>query len=247
MRHTTMMYNKTQLYPEIAFKKHVFHRDMFAHYLRWTHVLKIAKIGMKVLDFGCGSGNLLEVLWRNMYKCERYLGLDIRPQSIKNTQEKFKQVSWAEFKSVDLCGEMDKLGDWDMITCFEVIEHIGKQNVDKFLQNIKKQMGEKTVLLLSTPNYNEKVGAAKNHMIDGEVGELSYDELGEALTGNGLYVEKTYGTFASQKDYKDKMSLAEQEVFSNLSQYYDNNILSVLFAPLFPVQSRNVLWKCKLG
>ena len=64
----TKEYNITQLSPDVTFEKHVFHRDQFAHYLRWTHVLKRAKIGMNILDFGCGTGNLAEVLYRNRYK-----------------------------------------------------------------------------------------------------------------------------------------------------------------------------------
>jgi hypothetical protein len=35
-------YNTTDLDPEATFERHVFHRDQFAHYLRWTHVLKAA-------------------------------------------------------------------------------------------------------------------------------------------------------------------------------------------------------------
>ena len=58
-------YNITQLNPDIAFEKHVFHRDQFAHFLRWSHVLKIAEIDSKILDVGCGSGNIYEVFYRN--------------------------------------------------------------------------------------------------------------------------------------------------------------------------------------
>ena len=42
--------NWTQLNPETAFERHVFHRDQFAHYLRWTHLLKIIDIGKKAMD-----------------------------------------------------------------------------------------------------------------------------------------------------------------------------------------------------
>ena len=58
-------YNTTDLRPDQAFERHVFHRDQFAHYLRWTHILKEAKIGESIVDFGCGAANLLEVLYRN--------------------------------------------------------------------------------------------------------------------------------------------------------------------------------------
>ena len=67
-------YNTTQLNPDQAFERHIYHRDQFAHYLRWTHVFKHVKpLGeKKVLDYGCGSGNLAEVLYRNRYRCKNY-------------------------------------------------------------------------------------------------------------------------------------------------------------------------------
>jgi len=135
-----MSYNKTQLHPEYELSKHVFHRDQFAHFFRWSHVLKIADINWKILDFGCGNGNLLEVLWRNKYKPSKYLGLDIRGKTIESNREKFKHLEYASFECTDLCKGIDLLNDWDLIVSFETIEHIGKENADKFLTNIKDAM-----------------------------------------------------------------------------------------------------------
>ncbi len=81
------MYNKTQLTPQNEFEKHIYHRDQFAHYFRWTHVLKNAKIGQKILDMGCGSGEMIEVFYRNRYRPEKFIGIDIRdkvPEKLKN-------------------------------------------------------------------------------------------------------------------------------------------------------------------
>ena len=80
---TKKKYNLTQLNPETTFERHVFHRDQFAHYLRWTHVLKKAKIGQRILDYGSGSGNLAEVFYRNRFKCERYVGLEFRGKTVE--------------------------------------------------------------------------------------------------------------------------------------------------------------------
>ena len=128
----TKNYNTTQLNPEQCFERHVFHRDQFAHFLRWTHVLNIANIGAKILDFGCGSGNLYEVFYRNRYSPARYLGLDIRKQTIEANKAKFPK---AEFEVQDLVKIDKNYGvDWDFITSFEVAEHVGKQNVGTFLE-----------------------------------------------------------------------------------------------------------------
>lgn len=243
-------YNITQLHPEIAFERHIFHRDMFAHYLRWTHVLRLAKIGMNILDFGCGSGNLYEVLYRNRYKPNKFLGLDIRKFVIEKNRDKFPKAEWQVEDLVNI--QSGKYGnDWDIITSFEVAEHVGKSNVDKFLWNIENLCNKNTIILISTPCYNEKVGAAKNHTYDCGDGkgiisqELTYLEMKDSLEKHFI-IEEHFGTFASQSDYKDHLSDNQLNVFNKLHGYYDSNLISIIFAPLFPQYSRNVLWKCKL-
>jgi cyclopropane fatty-acyl-phospholipid synthase-like methyltransferase len=234
-------YNITQLNPDTAFKKNVFHRDQFAHYLRWTHVLKVANMNSKILDFGCGSGNLYEVLYRNRYS-PKYLGLDIRKITIKKNSEKFPK---AEFQTADLVGEVNVGTDWDIIASFEVVEHVQKINVPAFLDNIKKHCNKSTIVLLSTPCYDEKVGAAQNHIYAGGPQELTFNEL-KKLLEERFEIEAVYGTFASQKDYKPHMNEWQTKVFEELTKYYDQDLVSVIMAPLFPEYSRNCLWRCKL-
>ena len=239
-----MSYNKTQLHPDIEFERHIFHRDQFAHYLRFTHVIRIADIGMKILDWGCANGQMLEVFYRNKFRPTKYLGLDIRKKTILDTSEKFRNLSFAEFQIVDLCGELNYGNDWDVITSFEVIEHIGKKNGDKFLQNINKHINERTILLLSTPCYDEKTVAANNHIIDGEIGEFTYQEL-KSLLEKYFIIENVFGTFASQKDYKPFMNEWQKNMYEGLKKYYDSNLVSNFMAPFFPEYSRNCLWKCR--
>lgn len=242
-------YNLTQLDPETTFERHVFHRDQFAHYLRWTYVLKISKIGNNILDLGCGSGNLAEVLYRNKHKCNRYFGIDIRESIINHNKEKFKNVDWIHFYKDDLINLDPNYffpdTKWNIICSFEVLEHINKKNIDKYLQNIKTFASEKTTILISTPNYDEHVGAADNHTYDGQVQEWKHEELQKKLK-EYFIIEKKFGTFASIKDYKHLMNDHQKFMFEKLSEYYDSNLLSIIFAPMFPEQSRNCLWILKI-
>lgn len=246
-------YNTTDLSPDTAMERHVYHRDQFAHYLRWSHILKIAKIGMTILDFGCGQGNLFEVFYRNRYKPKQYVGIDIREKTIKNAKQKFSMCDNATFITKDLCEPLDLDTTFDIICSFEVFEHIGHWNADKYLSNIVNHMDDNTVLYLSTPNYDPTVGAASNHMIPhpndpGEltVGEWGYDELHSKLS-EYFTIVKTYGTFASQKDYKQHLNSWQSEVYNNLKEYYDSNLVSNIMAPLVDARyARNILWVLKL-
>lgn len=246
------VYNTTDLSPDTAFDRHVFHRDQFAHYLRWTHILKEAKIGEKVVDFGCGSGNLAEVLYRNKFKQASYVGLDIRDKTVAAAAAKFSKVEWIDFKAADLC-----LNDFpyhelqgDKVCSFEVLEHVGKQNANIFMENFKACGNENALYYISTPNFDPQVGAAGNHTYDSGDGrgvavqEFSHEELQELFEEHFEVVRK-FGTFASIRDYKPLMNDWQKEMFQALSAYYDSNLLSNMMAPLFPENSRNTLWVLK--
>jgi SAM-dependent methyltransferase len=245
-------YNTTDLSPDVSFEKHVFHRDQFAHYLRWTHILKESQIGEVICDFGCGSGNLAEVLYRNKKKQYSYLGIDIREKTIEKAKESFKNVPWIEFEVADLCKDdfwyQDILAD--RVCSFEVIEHIGKQNAPKFLQNFKACGSKNATYYLSTPNHDAQVGAAGNHTYDSGDGrgvavqEFDHKEL-QALIEQEFTIVNKYGTFASVKDYKHLMDEAQRDIFERLKPYYDSNLISVIMAPMFPEQARNCLWVLK--
>lgn len=233
--------NKTELKPYDAMEREVLHRDMIAHVLRWTHVLNRATIGMKILDFGCGSGGLAETFYRNRFKPARFLGLEIRPGIVKKLEREFP---WAEFKEADLTKPLDVGTDWDLITSFEVLEHCNRKNGQAFVDNLAKCCNEKTVVMLSTPNYDEAVGCAQNHFYDGQRQEYAHTEL-QALLETRFIVTNKWGTFISIKDYKDKLDKPTRELWEKLHDYYDSNFLAIIFAPLFPEIARNCLWELK--
>lgn len=245
-------YNTTDLDPEAAFERHVFHRDQFAHYLRWSHVLRESKIGESFVDFGAGKGNLLEVLYRNRYKPSKYVGLEYRESQVKKAREKFKNLPFpVEFYQQDIIHPTMDYSEFqaDKVVSFEVIEHVGKNNVDAFLKNFRACGHRKAMYYLSTPNYDKRVGAAGNHTYDSGDGrgkavqEFDYFELEDAIEKNNFRVETTFGTFASQRDYKEYMNAWQQKAFHALERYYDSNLVSNIMAPIVDsANARNILW-----
>jgi cyclopropane fatty-acyl-phospholipid synthase-like methyltransferase len=250
---STKGYNVTDLSPLEAIERHVVHRDMQAHIFRFLHVLNQAKIGDIICDFGCGNAPLFEVLYRNRFRPKKYIGLDIRYLSIKKNIEKFKKVLEAQFEAVDLIKDNYPYHQIkaDKVCSFEVLEHVGKQNALTFLEHFKACGNEDAIYYLSTPCYDEHVGAAGNHTYDAGDGrgkvpqEFSIQEIKDLLEQAGFDVCKRFGTFASQRDYKPHLNEWQRNMFDALKDYYDSTMIANIFAPLFPDYSRNNIWVLK--
>lgn len=243
--------DNTHLSLDQAEKRGFLHRDYLAHAFRWTHVVKYLMQGHRyktanILDIGCGKELPLARMMfssRMTHTTGSYTGVDVNklewPDSIPKDTKKF---------NLNLLGKTDvtKLGDskfmtnFDNIICFEVLEHVEPLHAFQILREIAKRL-EKTNgrAFISTPNYDPKVGAADNH-----VNEMEVMSVGALMNLSGLCIEEHYGTFASQKDLKPVMTKEHREIFDELKNYYDSNVLSTFLAPLYPLNSRNSIRVC---
>jgi SAM-dependent methyltransferase len=235
----------TAIYGEI-------HRDYLAHCLRYSHVARYLNEGKRcssshILDVGCGSEAPLARLLRSMmmvFKTGSYTGVDYGPVAWpwpKTSPEKARTrfIERADFATVELPRD-----EYDAIVCFEVLEHVEPLHAFTMLKRMAALLRPKGAAFISTPCYDSVVGPAKNH-----VNEMSFNGLEALLWAAGFEVERVWGTFASQKDYKGllKSRGIDAELWSSLSSYYDSSVLSCLFAPLFPERARNCIWKLRSG
>lgn len=241
--------DKTHLSIDNAEARGFIHRDYIAHCLRWSHVIKYLSGHQlyktaDILDIGCGR----EVpLAKTMYSSRlipvtgSYTGVDV------NRLEMPEMFSTGKFP-IELLGETDicntDLGGstFRVIACFEVLEHVEPEHTYRMLCKIRDLLEPGGMAFLSTPNYDEGVGAAANH-----VNEMTYKGLYYLLTMAGLEVKRSFGTFASQRDYKHLLTGTAAELYNRLADYYDSNYLATIFAPLYPAESRNVLWEVTAG
>jgi len=234
-------YNKTHLPMDIAEERMIQHRDYIAHCLRWTHVLKHAKIGQKILDLGCADMPLCMAFYTNKFRPASYTGVEIRQSMLDHAREKLAKAPFPIFYILaDLCKDFEKVpkDDYDIITSFEFIEHVPGEMVEPFLVNVKSRMHIETLFFLSTPCYDGKNMAA-NH-----IKEWTYEEL-KALLQKHFQIEKVFGTFINQSAIKQSESGPVLEVFWKLSEYYDSNYLATILAPLFPEKARNCIWRLR--
>jgi len=162
-----------------------------------------------------------------------YNGIDLNKQPEGSICPSWASIWW-EF---DFIADFIELkGPYDTITCFEVIEHMEVEDGHTLLTNIRALMDQRSTLYLSTPVFNG--AAAVNHIHEYEI-----EELQNLIEEAGLKVKKRWGTFASKPEIVKAMSDEEVSIFERLGQYYSGEVMSIMFAPLYPDFSRNNLWE----
>ncbi len=247
--------DKTHLSINLAEERGLIHRDYIAHCFRWSHVAKwLHRSGQfkdcNVLDIGCGKESPMgRTLFSNRLLVKQYVGID--------ANKEFKEFNFGKMSAtlygstyfpMDVSFEKETYTiDSDvgveyekpnLITSFEVLEHVEPDVTRSMLQGMFDISTDDTTIFISTPCYNEKVGAAGNHP-----NEITRDALGGLIEDLGFQIDGNWGTFASIRDYKDLLDEGQAKVFNDLREYYDTNVLAVIFAPLFPEGSRNNLWQ----
>lgn len=238
--------DKTHLSIDIAEKRGFIHRDYIAHCLRWTYVVKYLQAKQRyktarILDIGCGREvPLAKTLYSSRLIVDRYVGIDVNvlvvPDTFHTGRFPIKLFS-GDFVELGL----DALGFRPTLaTCFEVLEHVEPSHAIKIVDHVHELLEDDGRFIMSTPNWDPRVGAAANH-----VNEMKHEALGAMLEQRGWVVEEKFGTFASIRDYKDALFESyscSESIFNDLRAYYDVNFLAVIFAPLFPHLARNCLW-----
>ncbi len=222
------------------------HRDYIAHCLRWSHVVAFLMRGHRyktahVLDVGCGRELPLAHLMfssKMTHTTGTYTGVDAGPIDQPDIRPKKSKFDMRLNPLSDFSKLAFPIGAiFDVVTCFEVLEHVEPYHAWRMLKKMREVTDEHSSVFISTPNYDPDVGAADNH-----VNEMSWRLVLALTRAAGFECEARYGTFASQRDYKNLLNPEWRKLFDRLTDYYDSNLVACIFAPLFPEQSRNILW-----
>lgn len=237
---TSREFDKTSLHAHI--QGYQVHRDYAAHFFRWGWVSrKFIDPTKKVLDIGCGpDGSLARVL---SYKAngipKSYLGVDLN--KLGDNMPGFK---WCSFKgSFNFSEKWQTLksdGPFDVITCFEVVEHMRMPHMRKLLRGALSLLAPNGRMILSTPVFNGKM--AKNH-----INELTIKTLQSELNKAGWSVLNRWGTFMSDGTRKKVVTPEQNALIEQLKEFYSTDVLACFLAPLYPDHSRNNVWICADG
>jgi len=102
---------------------------------------------VKILDIGCGTGHFLYYLEKKGYK--NFWGIDISIQQInfcrRNVSKRAEQADAFEFLQ-------NKKNTYDVVVANDLLEHIPKEKMLKFLKLVKEALKKDGIFLLKTPN-----------------------------------------------------------------------------------------------
>jgi 2-polyprenyl-3-methyl-5-hydroxy-6-metoxy-1,4-benzoquinol methylase len=212
------------------------HRDYAAHFFRWGFAKKnyIQHDVTEVLDVGCGPDlPLMKVLLGGGPHLlpKHYTGVDMNGIRYKGNPGRATILG-----SFNFIEEYPKLKpNYDLITNFEVIEHMAVNDGLRMLQIFKQLLSPNGHILLSTPVFNGS--AARNH-----IHEYTIPELWDQVELAGLRVIKRFGTFANWHEIRKVAKPEHLATLEALKTYYDGEVLSTFLAPLYPDSARNNLW-----
>ena len=176
-------------------------------------IKKVNKPAAKILDIGCGPGNICQFLIKKN-KDYQILGLDIAPKMIELAQ--INNPS-AQFKSMD-CKDIKQLdGCYDGIVCGFCLPYLSQPDTIGFITQISRLLNSKGILYLSTMENDYTKSALTGPSSGGEDATFIYyyktDFLTHLLIKNGfdiIDIENQSHPHLKDKTTKDIIIIAQK-------------------------------------
>jgi len=120
---------------------------------------KLIGEGKNILEVGCseGLGTMLFV-----EAGSKVLGIDIDKDAVKEAQKSFSSDK-AQFKHLDFLKA--KVGTFDAVVAFDVIEHIYPENETNFFKAACRALGKDGICFVGTPNKTSEQYASPTSKI----------------------------------------------------------------------------------
>jgi SAM-dependent methyltransferase len=115
------------------------------HLARYEFAIPFVK-SKRVLDVGSGEGYGAALLAEQAHEV---LGIDYSPEAVRHARRKYMRDN-LQFRVMNAMALNPGIGEFDVVTCFEVIEHI--EDHDALLSGVAGLLRSGGLLLLSTPN-----------------------------------------------------------------------------------------------
>lgn len=122
----------------------------FWHMQRFITITKLLNniTATQILDVGC-HGGLLTAEIAKKYPEAKIFGIDLSERAIKYAQKKYPAIRFLVARGEKISFPTSH---FDLVTCFEVLEHVPKPSV--ILKEIKRVLKARGNVLLLVPNEN---------------------------------------------------------------------------------------------
>jgi len=145
------------------------------HLVRYKFVKGFLKPTDYVLDIACGTGYGTRML---SDFCRGVTGVDINPDTVAYAYKNYGGAN-RDFQQGDI---LNIKGQYDIIVCYETIEHVNKEEGLLAIENLKKCLKPKGLLFISTPKKLPKEELSKGRS-ECHLYEYTYEDF-SALLGN---------------------------------------------------------------
>lgn len=146
--------------------------------------------GGPALDLGCGDGRMAEEVASRL---SPVVGVDSQLQPLR-----FARLLTDRLRLAVADGRRAPLRDglFRLVVCFEVIEHVPREDARRLLAEARRLLAPGGVLLLSTPNREELRGRIWGHRVDEKhYHEYTAEELSSEVSSAGLSVLAVKGIY----------------------------------------------------
>jgi len=153
----------------------------YEHLPRYLFARDIAE-GRRTLDFGCGTGYGTSLLSQ---KAKSVVGLDIDTEALQWAREHHKRSNLSYERHADFGATLPD-ASFDLITCFEMIEHVAEPAQRETIRNISRMLAPNGLTVISTPNPEITKLYGENPYHIREMNKVEFEEL---LREHFQYVE----------------------------------------------------------
>lgn len=101
--------------------------------------------GKTFIDVGCSTGYVTSLIAETFNPIKSY-GVDVNQQNLEVAKERYPDIN---FSVVDLNNQYLSTNDYDIVTCFETLEHVGNLNIA--LDHLLKMKKPGGLLLIVVP------------------------------------------------------------------------------------------------
>lgn len=196
------------------------HRTRFKYAL--SAILSVHTSPLHLLDYGCGDAMFINELRKKLGEHALLIGYEPYLDTFAQNAERIEQ-NWDQ-----ILMSAQKQGKFDVVTCFEVLEHLPDDLLQHALQNIHAVLEMSGLLIVSVP-IETGLPALLKGVLRRREGEL-YRQIWSWKNIFRSVVNKPVTRIAAEEGYLHHMGFRFQELENQLAPFFV--IENTFFSPL---------------